>query len=242
MATANARKLKMQAQDRERQRNAPLEVKMKNYDGNPLLANVQNAIDEGYDDVKGMNKLVLESKIMTVRDQQLEENRLLEQNWVQEQKRLDMMMEIERLKAIQQEMAREERAAQARKRGQQVLVDQIADRQLIRQKIEDEAELEKAQLHANIEKVRREDAERLEAKRQRMQIMNKEVRIANKNAEESKVAARQEEKRIDEKIADFQRQKVEREEAEAREQQRIKEEKEREVQRLRDLQERANDR
>lgn len=90
----------MQSQDRERQRNAPLEVKMKNYDGNPLLANVQHAIDEGYDDVKGMNQLVLESKIMTVRDKQLEENRILEQNWVEEQKKLDMMMEIERLKAI----------------------------------------------------------------------------------------------------------------------------------------------
>lgn len=90
----------MQSQDRERQRNAPLEVKMKNYDGNPLLANVQTAIDEGYDDVKGMNQLVLESKIMTVRDRQLEENRILEQNWVEEQKKLDMMMEIERLKAI----------------------------------------------------------------------------------------------------------------------------------------------
>ena len=73
---------------------------MKNYDGNPLLANVQTAIDEGYDDVKGMNQLVLESKIMTVRDRQLEENRILEQNWVEEQKKLDMMMEIERLKAI----------------------------------------------------------------------------------------------------------------------------------------------
>lgn len=73
---------------------------MKNYDGNPLLANVQHAIDEGYDDVKGMNQLVLESKIMTVRDKQLEENRILEQNWVEEQKKLDMMMEIERLKAI----------------------------------------------------------------------------------------------------------------------------------------------
>ena len=73
---------------------------MKNYDGNPLMANVQQAMDEGYDDVKGMNQLVLESKIMTVRDRQLEENRILEQNWVEEQKKLDMMMEIERLKAI----------------------------------------------------------------------------------------------------------------------------------------------
>lgn len=172
---------------------------------------------------------------MMVRDKQLEENRLLEQNWVEEQKRLDMMMEIERLKAIQNEMAREERAAQARKRGQQVLVDQIAERQRHRQKIEDEAEMEKAQLLANIEKVRREDAEKLAAKRQQMVIMNKEVRIANKNAEEQKIAARETERKIDEQIAEHNRKKLEREEAEIREQRRIKEEKEREVQRLRDL-------
>ena len=96
---------------------------MKNYDGNPLMANVQQAMDEGYDDVKGMNQLVLESKIMTVRDRQMEENRILEQNWVEEQKKLDMMMEIERLKAIKAEHDREERAAHARQRGKQVIVD-----------------------------------------------------------------------------------------------------------------------
>ena len=65
-------------------RNAPIEVKVKNFDGNTLLKGVQDEIDEGFDDVKGMNKLVLESKIMTVRDKQLEENRLLEEDWVEE--------------------------------------------------------------------------------------------------------------------------------------------------------------
>ena len=58
--------------------------------------------------------------------------------------------------------------------------------------------MEKAQLLANIEKVRREDAEKLAAKRQQMVIMNKEVRIANKNAEEQKIAARETERKIDE--------------------------------------------
>ena len=41
-------------------------------------------------------------------------------------------------------MAREQRAAEARKRGAQVLVDQIAERQIYRNKQEDEAEMEKA--------------------------------------------------------------------------------------------------
>ena len=48
---------------------------------------------------------------------------------MEEQKRLDMMMEIERLKAIKAEHDREERAAQARQRGKQVIIDQIASRQ-----------------------------------------------------------------------------------------------------------------
>ena len=71
-------------------------------------------MDEDYDDVKHMNAMVMASRIYTVRDKQLQENRGLEQNWVEEQKRLDMMMEIERLKAIKAEHEREERAAVAR--------------------------------------------------------------------------------------------------------------------------------
>ena len=38
------------------------------------------------------------SKVVTIRDKQLEENKLLEQEYIEEQKKLDLMMEIERLK------------------------------------------------------------------------------------------------------------------------------------------------
>lgn len=101
-------------------------------------------MDEDYDDVKHMNAMVLASKIYTVRDMQLNENKNLEENWVGEQKRLDMMMEIERLKALKAEHEREERAAIARKRGAQVIIDQIASRQEHRAKEEELLELEKA--------------------------------------------------------------------------------------------------
>ena len=49
-----------------------------------------------------MNQMVLYSKVVTIRDKQLEENVRLEQEWVEEQKKLDLMMEIERLKALQE--------------------------------------------------------------------------------------------------------------------------------------------
>lgn len=74
-------------------------------------------MDEGYDDVKHMNQMALASKVWTIRERQLRESEALEKNWVEEQKRLDTMMEIERLKAIKMEFEREERAAEARRRG-----------------------------------------------------------------------------------------------------------------------------
>lgn len=62
-----------------------------------------------------MNQMVLYSKVVTIRDKQLEENKRLESEWIEEQKKLDLMMEIERLKVLQEEEEREIRKAQARK-------------------------------------------------------------------------------------------------------------------------------
>ena len=67
--------------------------------------------------------MVLYSKVVTVRDKQLQESKVLEQEWREEQKKLDLMMEIERLKGLQAEEDREEARAVARKRGQQVIID-----------------------------------------------------------------------------------------------------------------------
>lgn len=64
-------------------------------------------MDNELDDVKQMNQMVLYSKVVTIRDKQLEENKRLEQEWIEEQKKLDLMMEIERLKVLQEEEERE---------------------------------------------------------------------------------------------------------------------------------------
>ena len=45
------------------------------------------------------------------------ENKRLEQEWIEEQKKLDLMMEIERLKVLQEEEEREIRKVAARKMG-----------------------------------------------------------------------------------------------------------------------------
>jgi len=70
-----------------------------------------------------MNQMVLYSKVVTIRDKQLDENKRLESEWIEEQKKLDLMMEIERLKVLQEEEEREVRKQAARKQGAQVIID-----------------------------------------------------------------------------------------------------------------------
>ena len=66
-------------------------------------------LDEEHDDVKHMNQMMLYSKVVTIRDRQLEESKRLEQEWITEQKKLDIMMEIERLKSLKMQEERESR-------------------------------------------------------------------------------------------------------------------------------------
>lgn len=80
-------------------------------------------MDNDMDDVKHMNQMVLYSKVVTIRDKQLLENKRLEAEWIEEQKKLDLMMEIERLKVLQEEEEREVRKHVAMKAGAQVIID-----------------------------------------------------------------------------------------------------------------------
>ena len=79
-----------------------------------------------------MNQMVFYSKVVTVRDKQLQEQKELEKEYVEEQKKLDLMMEIERLKFLQEEEEREKRKVAAALQGKQVLIDQIMERHISR--------------------------------------------------------------------------------------------------------------
>jgi len=67
--------------------------------------------------------MVFYSKVVTVRDKQLEESKQLEKEYLEEQKKLDLMMEIERLKGLKAEEDREAQRVAARKYGAKVIID-----------------------------------------------------------------------------------------------------------------------
>jgi hypothetical protein len=175
LAKSKIRKAKMQEMDAQRATKVKpneFQVAEKNK-AETLLSKAQKKLDNDLDDVKAMNQMVLYSKVVTIRDKQLEENKRLEQEWIEEQKKLDLMMEIERLKVLKEEEEREKRKAEARKKGAQVIVDQIQDRTIARMKEQEIRDKERLELLANIERMKKEDAEQAEAKRQRINTLMK---------------------------------------------------------------------
>lgn len=69
-----------------------------------------------------MSKKVFFGQVLTIRDKQIEENKQLENEYLEHQKKLDLMMEIERLKLIKDDEEREIRRVVARKIGAQVVI------------------------------------------------------------------------------------------------------------------------
>ena len=114
MAAAKARKTKMVSLDKERNAKHPKSDIEKHGEGvtKGILKNAEEKLDEELDDVKHMNQMMIYSKCVTIRDKQLEEQKKLEAEYREEERRLDIMMEIERLKQLKYQEERErERAA-----------------------------------------------------------------------------------------------------------------------------------
>ena len=86
MAEAKARKQRMLEMDRERAKKIPAtEYQQLNKEKNEtLLTKAQQMLDEEHDDVKHMNQMMLYSKVVTIRDRQKEEQKRLEQEWIEE--------------------------------------------------------------------------------------------------------------------------------------------------------------
>ena len=83
-ASAAARKAKMVEMDKNRASKLPAtDVEQREAQkAQGLLSKAQQQLDEEHDDVKHMNQMVLYSKVVTIRDKQLEENKRLEEEWI----------------------------------------------------------------------------------------------------------------------------------------------------------------
>mmetsp|Transcript_31335 Transcript_31335/g.42535 ORF Transcript_31335/g.42535 Transcript_31335/m.42535 type:complete len:177 (+) Transcript_31335:484-1014(+) len=176
-----------------------------------------------------MNQMQLYSKVVTIRDKQLEESKALEHDWLNEQKKLDLMMEIERLKSLQAMEERERLKHEAQKKGAVVIIDQIKEREIERIREQEMREKEMAQMQKQVEAMKEQERQANEVKKERAAVMMREVEEANKIALSAKVKRQQEERDEDMKIFRYNQERALKEQERLDEEKRIKAQKEYEV-------------
>merc|ERR1712216_204102 len=242
-ATAKERRDRMIAMEAKRKANVPksdLEVEDEENQAG-LLDGAQRAKDENLDPVKLMNRQLQYAKCVTIRDAQLIEKQMLEQQRQQEEAETFRRTEEEQLKALQMLEEREQQKRAERMKGAQILQIQIqqAEQEKIRQ-----AGILDQERQAMLKKMAEIDAQEQKKKqelKERNQQLLKEAAETNAAAIEQKKRKKQEAEeenlRIAAYIAERDRKEQERQDA-IDEENRLKAE---ETARLRAMQQKMND-
>lgn len=151
------------------------------------------------------------------------------------------MMEIERLKGLEEDFKRQELRKSKQLHGKEVIVNQIKEREYQRIKSQEELAREGQEMLKKLKSMQLEDEQEAEAKRLHQSQVFKEMLSSNeeqiKKKEEVKVKEQEENERIMQYLLD----KQQREDDKRQEDLRKKMEKEHEIQKLREAQERASD-
>ena len=198
-------------------------------------------MDEAMDEVKTMNRMMLYSKCVTIRDAQLEEKKHIKAEAQEEERRMDLAMEIERIKALDEYEAREAARREARLAGAAVLMKQIEDRARERTRQEELLDMDRRQMLSEIQRMKDEDAEEARRRREGGAALLADVAQANAAQLERKREAREFEREEDARIAAYLAERDRREIEAELEKERVAREKEVETARMRAQQEKQAD-
>mmetsp|Transcript_41346 Transcript_41346/g.36699 ORF Transcript_41346/g.36699 Transcript_41346/m.36699 type:complete len:193 (+) Transcript_41346:473-1051(+) len=192
-------------------------------------------MNEQRDEVKHMNQLILYAKVATIRDRQLDEKKNIREQKKVEEKRKDLMLEVDRLKKIKYYEELEKKKKEELIAGRSVIIDQIKERELQRLRAQEEKEREGQEIIKLIKQLQKEEAQGNLDRKHKQKLRQDEIYEANLKAISAKQSKIDQEKLEEQKIIEYNIEKARKDAEYQAEQQRIKDEKEREVMRLRDL-------
>mmetsp|Transcript_15984 Transcript_15984/g.42017 ORF Transcript_15984/g.42017 Transcript_15984/m.42017 type:complete len:526 (-) Transcript_15984:66-1643(-) len=244
LAKSQARKEKIRQMEEERKKNMMMggeEKEGRPGQKNSVLERAKQMLDEDMDDVKHMNQMMLYSKVVTIRDAQIQEKRVVQAEKEEEERQLDAMMEIERLKALQMYEVREKERLESQRSGAKVIIEQIKDRQAQRMREEEQRDQERAFILKQIDALKAEEIEQARQKHLAAERLMKEVNNANTSAMKIKEDKMLSEKLEEQNIIEYRENKEARERELEAEKAYIAAEKEKETARLRAMQEKAQD-
>ena len=113
-----------------------------------------------------MNKYVLYSKVAIIREKQLQKNKDIQDQYKKQDDKLDILSEIERLKALQKNEENELNKKHQRKQGALIIVDQIKKREQDRINDKEKTLKEKQELLKYMKDLEDNDKRKLEFKKQ----------------------------------------------------------------------------
>jgi len=242
-AKAKARKQRMAELEMQRKAEVPLtDIEQAKMEAKAAtLTSAEMQLSEELDDVKKMNQMMLYAKVVTIRDAQCTEKKVIEKERQEEERRLDTIMEIERLKALQMYAEREKKQSQDRRLGASVITDQIREREKERVRQLEMQDQERDAMVRQVGVMKTNEIKQAQAKVEMGKKMLAEVAMSNAQQIELKKSAGDYEKEDDRRIAAYVRDREMRELEYAHQQEGIKAAKERETLRLRAMQEKMAD-
>merc|ERR1719484_391415 len=172
-----------------------------------MLSAADRQMAEELDDVKKMNQMMLYSKVVTIRDAQLNEKKVIQKERLEEERRLDTTMEVERLKALKMYEERESRRKEDQKNGAHVIITQMRERERERvRQLELQDQEREAMLRQNAE-MKDEEIRQVVAKKEAGKKLLEEVAASNAEQIELKKKEKEFEVEDDRRIAMYIREK-----------------------------------
>ncbi len=132
-------------------------------------------MNEQDDEIKKLNEYILNAKCHAIRDAQLLEKEDMGKNAKEEDARLDMMMEVERQKAVESYDRRDREVQLERYKGAEVILKQIKGNDQQRLLDLEKKDQETQTMLKYLERLQEEDLEGLEKKKAAQRSLMKEV-------------------------------------------------------------------
>ncbi|XP_076397283.1 cilia- and flagella-associated protein 45 isoform X2 [Megachile rotundata] len=176
-----------------------------------ILERAENLKLEQEEEIQKCNRIILETKCRAIRDAQIAEKKLIEQELEEEEQRLNDMMENERRWAIKEEFRKEQEEAAKRQKFANSLMDQIKDNEEYRM-LEFERKQEESRL-INLSNIawQQEQIAKLRNKEAENARIRQDLATVNEQLKHLKAMEEQENKIIDLRIQEYQTYKEERE-------------------------------
>lgn len=179
-----------------------------------LLEKSKNEVTMTFDQIMEMDKIVKYSKVSTIRKKQLEQQEMMRKEFTDQNKKMDEMMELERLKELKFHEEQKASKKEQQRLGALVITDQIKDKEIERIRLKEHQEKERLMMLKQIKELADEEKRGHEMKKLQTERMAKEVQFANLKATEIKAQRIYEEKELDLKMIQYDMEKAKKEEDE----------------------------